>query len=898
MPSVNEIPEKPWSSPSDDILRHFAVDREQGLSPEQIEKRRRQFGPNRLREKKKTSPWKILANQFASLIVALLGLASLLAFFFGKWVEGIAIGVALIINAVIGFVTELKAARSMEALQSLGQVDAKVRREGRVETRDAENLVPGDIVIIEAGDLISADLRLIEANNLQIDEAALTGESMTVSKQAAPVAHDTPLAERTSMLFKGTSVTAGSGEAVVTATGMKTELGTIASLTAEAEDESTPLEKRLERLGRKLVWVTLAMGLLVALAGFIGGKPWLLVIEIAIAMAVAAVPEGLPIVATIALARGMWRMARRNALINRLSAVETLGATTIVCTDKTGTLTANRMAVTRLVLADEQQIAVDKDREPHLQSNAEPISLDAHPLLRRAVAAAVLCNNAELGGDDDQAVGDPMEVALLELGRICGLERRDLLEECPEEREVAFSAETKMMATYHVCGKNRRVAVKGAVERVLATCSRVAGAEESGELSDDLRERWRERNRNLAEEGLRVLALADKEIGDPEEEAYDDLVFLGLLGMWDPPRDSARQALQACHDAGIRVIMVTGDHPVTAGAVAREIGLFSAEQSAVIAGGELEDLDGADEQRREQLRATDIFARVSPAQKLKLIKLHQDHGAIVAMTGDGVNDAPALKKADIGVAMGERGTQVAKEAADMVLQDDEFATIVTAVRYGRVIFGNIRKFIYFLLSGNISEILIITLAALVGAPLPLLPLQILYLNLIGDVFPALALGVGEGDPSVMKQPPRDPSEPVLTRRHWFGIGGYSLVIAAAVLGAFAIALEGMQLPADQAVTISFTTLALARLWHVFNMRDTNSPLVRNEITRNPFVWAALGICLAILLGGLLQPGLAGILGLVAPDAQGWALILSMSLIPLIVGQIVKLLAKSGILPST
>ncbi len=890
MTSEKENSAAPWGRPAKDVLGHFAVDSDQGLTAGQVEKQRHRHGLNRLRKQQKVSAWKILLNQFADLVVVLLGIASLLAFLFGKWIEGVAIAIALLINAVIGFVTELKAARSMEALQKLGQVEANVRRDGQIKSIGAQNLVPGDIVVIEAGDLISADLRLIEANNLQVDEAALTGEATTVSKQAEPVEEDTPLAQRASMLFKGTAVTSGSGQGVVTATGMDTELGTIADLTQAAEEERTPLEKRLEHLGRRLVWVTLAMGLLVAVAGFIGGKPWLLVIETAIAMAVAAVPEGLPIVATIALARGMWRMARRNAVINRLAAVETLGATTIICADKTGTLTANRMAVSRLILADETDITVDADsKSPLARSDGEALP-DDWSLLERAIEAGVLCNNAELGDREGQqeSVGDPMEVALLKLGRIKGIERPDRLQQCPEEREVAFSTDTKMMATYHRCDQSLRVAVKGAAEAVLEVCSSLASGEGEDNLSAQARQDWRERNHDLAAEGLRVLALAGKEVDSPEAEPYEDLVFFGLVGMWDPPRDSAIEAISACHDAGIRVIMVTGDHPVTARVVACEVGLCEEDETEAFEGSALEQIDQLDATQLEQLRSGRIFARVSPAQKLELIKLHQENGDIVAMTGDGVNDAPALKKADIGVAMGRRGTQVAKEAADMVLQDDEFATIVSAIQDGRVIFGNIRKFIYFLLSGNISEIMIITLAAVVGAPLPLLPLQILYLNLIGDVFPALALGVGEGAPGVMRKPPRDPAEPVLTRRHWLGIGGYSLIITAAVLTAFAIALQVMELEPELAVTVSFTTLALARLWHVFNMRDVGSPLLVNEITRNPFVWAALGLCLAILFVGLLQPGLAGILGLVRPGLHAWLLILGMSILPLLVGQAVKL----------
>jgi Ca2+-transporting ATPase len=869
--------QSPWNLSAEKVAEQFKLDPDQGLNKEQARKRLHSYGFNRLRQKQKVTAWQLLVNQFKSLVIILLGIASVAAFLFGEWLEGFAVAIALVLNAAIGFFTELKATRSMEALQRLERVTARVHRNGQSREIPAAELVPGDLVLIDAGDLVPADMRLIEANRLRADESALTGESLPTHKMTDPLDQSTPLAERTNMLFKGTAVTSGSGAGIVIATGMDTELGNIAGLVQGAEDEMTPLEKRLERLGRRLVLLTLVMGVVVAAAGLIGGRNVTLVLETAIAMAIAAVPEGLPVVATIALARGMWRMAEHNALISRLSAVETLGATTIIFTDKTGTLTENRMRVRRVILSGEE-IEIDEDQTPDLPQDAR---------LQKIIQIGVLCNNASL--NQEKEIGDPTETALLRIAEAAGVHRQALLEEYPEIREEAFSTETKMMATFHEQEGKILVAVKGAPEAVLACCVRVADGDELVELSQNTRNEWVEQNRLLAEQGMRLMALAYKEADNKSAEPYADLILSGFAALHDPPRKDVPAALEECAAAGIRVIMVTGDHPATARGIAAAVGL-EADESKTLKGDVLQDTDSLSSEELESVLNASIFARVTPEQKLTLISLYRQRGEIVAMTGDGVNDAPALKKADIGVAMGKRGTQVAKEAADMVLKDDRFGTIVEAIRYGRGIFNNIRNFIYYLISGNVSEVAIITLATLVGAPLPLLPLQILYINLIGDVFPALALGMGEARPRIMQQPPRDPEEPVLTGRHWLGIGGHTIVFTIAVLGAFAVALVLWEIPPERAVTISFSSLVLARLWHVFNMRDAASPLLCNEITTNPHIWGAIGIGLGLLLSAIYLPGLSNVLGLVAPNIQEWLLILTASLIPLVVGQTVKLRA--------
>lgn len=872
---------------TDQILDRLHVSSEPGLSTAEVKRRQRQFGLNLLKEAKPRSLWSILYDQLKSLIVALLGVAALLSLLFGRWTEGSAIFVVILINTAIGFFTELRAIRSMEALRRLSIVNAKVRRNGRIIEVQSKQLVPGDIVVIEAGDIISADLRLLVASKFQCDESLLTGESMPVAKGASALASETLLPDRTNMAYQGTAITSGSGEGVVVATGMSTELGQIAALVEQAEETATPLEKRLGYLSRQLVWVTLALAAVIGGAGILGGKPPLLMIETAIALAVAAVPEGLPMVATLALARGMWRMARRNALIERLPAVETLGATTVILTDKTGTLTENRMTVTRLALAGGDVAVTSRGFE------RDGVQLDPteEQALGEALKVGILCNNAALSSDTAGmgVIGDPMEGALLVAGKLAGLIREDLIRSLPESREDAFDSNVRMMATIHRQDHVFFVAVKGAPEAVLAVADSILIDGEARPFSNADRDIWLEKSRDLAAMGLRVLALASKTIDNENDPAYGNLTFLSLVGLHDPPRGGAGAAIDVCKRAGISVVMVTGDHAVTAEQIARSVGLADENSPAPCEGGELGAIEALSESDREHLFHIPVFARVSPRQKLDLISLYQSAGAVVAMTGDGVNDAPALRQADIGIAMGQRGSQVAREAADVVLQDDAFETIVAAIAQGRIIFSNIRKFILYLLSCNLSEIMVVGLASLSGMPLPILPLQILFLNLVTDVFPAFALGAGEGEQNVMDGPPRNPKESLLPVRLWIAIAAFGSTITIATLTAFIVAMEFLGLDPKAAVTISFLTLALAQLWHVFNMRSRHSQLLVNEITRNRYVWAALIVCVGLILAAVYMPGLSGVLGLSAPPLAGWGLAVGLSFLPLTLGQIAKML---------
>ncbi len=861
------------------MLSSLSVSCSDGLSEQEAERRLRLYGPNIIPSPRKVSAFAVLLHQLKSPVVYLLSSAAILALYFGDWKEATAIAIVLVLNSLIGFVTEIKAARSMEALRTLGTHQVRVRRDGRTRLIPAAELVPGDIVVLEAGDKVAADLRLAEASNLAADKSTLTGESVAVAKGVTPVALDARLSDRTSMLFKGTSLTRGSGIGVVVASGLDTELGRITRLVEEAEPESSPLERKLARLSSQLLWGTLILTALIAGLGLATGKDAYIMVEAGIALAVAAIPEGLPIVATLALARSMWRMARRNALIERLSAVETLGATTVIFTDKTGTLTENRMTVRKFWLPSGEIEAIGAAQAASDAVNWRACP-DQNPQLLCLLETAVLCNEATLGRVDAEDSGDPMELALLRAGRTAGLERPSLLRLNPGVRKYAFDSSTKMMATVHRREGLYHYFIKGAPEAVLAAAQRVPS--DDGSLALDAAERteWLSRVGEFGRRGLRVLAGATKESGTADNPPFEDLTFLGLIGLEDPARVDVPQAIQACQHAGIRVIMVTGDHAVTARAIGQIVGLGS--EPRALEGRELARLA---EEDAGALFDIGIFARVSPAEKLELVRAYQSAGEIVAMTGDGVNDAPALRQADIGIAMGLRGTDVAREAADMVLLDDAFPTIVRSIREGRVIFGNIRRFVAYLLSCNLAEVLVVGLAILSTLPLPILPLQILFLNLVTDVFPAFALAMGEGERGVLERPPRDPKEPILGQKQWLSIVMQSLALAAGTFAALALARFWLELDSSAVITVTFLTLAFGQLWHVFNMRSARSGLWKNEVSRNPWVWGSLVLCAALLAIAVYLPPLAQVLGLVRPDLTMWTVIFVASLAPLIAGQI-------------
>ncbi len=881
----------PWAESAQQVTAALCVDADVGLSGADASSRQNESGPNLLRAPARRKVSAIFIKQLKSLIIVLLVVAAFLAFIYGETLEALAIVVVIVFNTAIGFFTELHAVRSMEALYALGRVTTRVQRDGLILEVPAEELVPGDIVIVEGGDIITADLRLVDASKLQANESTLTGESAAVTKRTEPLPSQTPLVDRHNMLHKGTSITRGAGRGVVTAIGMQTELGAISALVAETDEHGerqTPLEKNLATLAHKLVWVTIAIAVIVIVSGMLAGRDMLLMVETGLALAVAAVPEGLPVVATIALARGMRRMTRHNALINRLAAVETLGATNVLLTDKTGTLTENKMTVSLLVLrsgtvelAVREQTPTGMDGVPHSPENPGDVLA--------TLQLAVLCNNASVADAEEDAgthtTGDPLEIALLEAGLLVGLDRDRLVAEQPEQREEAFDSEVKMMATVHTAEEGYLFAVKGAPEAVLAASSAESVNGVVTPLDEQSRAWWLSSNEKLASDGFRVIALARKQSTSMDEKPYADLCIAGLLAMVDPLREDVKDAIEQCHQAGINIVMVTGDQPVTARNIAVQLGLVSAQDSDVVHGAELGSLAELSADEQGQLLKTRLFARVSPEQKLDLIELHQSDAQVVAMIGDGVNDAPALRKADIGIAMGGRGTAVAKEAADMLLLDDKFSTIVVAVKVGRTIFTNIRTFVFYLMSCNVSEVMVVAMATVLGGTLPLLPLQILFLNLVTDVFPALALGVGPGSKGEMKQKPRTIDEPILMRKHWLTIGLYGIVFTASVLGALLVAEHQLGMSPTESVTVSFLVLAFAQLWHVFNMRSETSGIFVNEVTRNPFVWSALVLCVVLISLGVYVPVFATALGIVPPGLQAWCLVLLMSCVPLMFGQL-------------
>ena len=876
-----EIIENPHGQGWEEIAESLGVDIEQGLSDKDVKSRLHQYGHNRLKEKKQRSALAILLDQFKSVVLLLLLVAGVVAFAFGEIPEGVAIIAVLVINTLIGFISEIRARRSMQALRALGQQQARLRRKGNEYQLAADKIVPGDILLLEGGDVVPADVRIFEANALRVNEASLTGESVPVLKQEDKLPENTPLAERGNMLYKGTTVTEGSAQGIVTGTGMQTELGRISQLAGAVEEESTPLEMRLNELGRRMAYIVIATAVVLGGVGLLRGKPPMLMIETAIALGVAAIPEGLPVVATIALARGMWLMARRQALINRLAAVETLGSTQVIFTDKTGTLTENQMHV------EEVRTAVNTHT---FEQGGMPSDCD-DPVLRQALLVGVLCSNATLRDEDRDKVpeamlGDPTETAILRVGLTLDMRREQLLEEYPEEKEYSFDPDRMMMATVHRHNDQFLIAVKGAPEQVLNVCTEVAGEDKNPQkLDDEARRAWVDRAQEMAKRGLRLIITAQKVVDDVDTDPYADLCLLGMIGMLDPPRQGVKEALSACRDAGIKVVMVTGDRAETALAIGEQVGLAGDgdTEDRAMTGTELQQALEAGDDRHEELLRIPVFARVTPEHKLRLLELYQKHGYSVAMTGDGVNDAPALETANIGVAMGQRGTDAARQAADMVLRDDAFSSIVAAVEQGRVIFKNIRKSVMFMLCTNVAEVIAVAVASFIDLPLPLRALQILYLNVITDVFPALALSVGKGSQDVMKEKPR--SESVLTRRNWKEIAAWGVIVSACVLAGLLIGQHWLGLSEPAAVTISFLTLAFGKLTFTFNLRDRGSNFLRNDITRNPWVWGATALCIALLLAAVYIPWLSGILNTVAPGFSGWLTIAGLALLPWCIGQV-------------
>jgi P-type Ca2+ transporter type 2C len=863
-----------------EIVSEFKSDIEQGLNSAEVKVRAGKFGLNVLTQSKKIGPLQIFVNQFKSSFVLLLLLAAGLSVYFGEILDAIAIAAVIIINAVIGFIMEFRAEKSMEALKKLTVVTTKVMRDGIMQELPSEQIVPGDILFLEAGDIISADARLISVSQLATDESSLTGESIPVDKQIHALPEQSQLAERTNMIYKGTHVTKGNGLGIVVSTGMQTELGHIARLVQTADAAETPIEKKIEEFSKKLIKLTILIIIVIFVLGAINGKDLVLMIQTSIALAVAAIPEGLPIVATLALAQGVMRMAQHQVIVKRLAAVETLGGTTVICTDKTGTLTENKIEVNHIHTLTEEIVFKPNPvkQELNVSSGNHLLQTENFEYVKMI---SCLCNTAEIKIEDQKVteIGDPLETGLLKFVAAGGMDIASMRKAYPKVKEIPFNSDERIMATCHQNKNDFISCVKGATEELLRKCTKHLAGSLISELNQDTKKDYLLVSERMAESGLRVIGMAYKKNTALPEEISSDLVFVGLIGMIDPSRAEVPQAINECEMAGIKVVMVTGDHPATAKNIGLQLGLLKSVNESAVHGHEMGEFEELNEPKEKIWESTRIFARLSPKQKLDLVKFYQQKKEVVAMTGDGINDAPALKKADIGIAMGIRGTQVAQEVADIILKDDSFTSILVAVKQGRIIYQNIRRFIIFLLSCNLSELIIIATTTILNFHFALLPLQILYLNLVTDVLPALALGVTEGSENVMKEKPRDPSEPILTRVQWKALIVYSFVIGLAVIAAVSYTheVEHIRYGEDHCNNVLFLTLIFSQLFHVFNI-TTDKSFFGSDVFRNKNNWYALLICSVLTIGAFFIAPVASVLRLDHLSTTAWLTVFGFSIL--------------------
>lgn len=867
-----------YSIKGDEVVMQMQSNLSTGLSHAEAELRLKKFGENKITKSKERSPILIFFSQFNSPIVFLLLFATGLSFYFKEWLDGIAILIVILINSAIGFYMEFQAERSMDILKKLTAIPAKIFRNGTLLEYDSINVVPGDIIYAEAGDMVPADARILRNTQLQVDESTLTGESVPVEKKNEVLNEKTPLAERLNMLYKGTHLTKGNVWAIVTDTGMETELGKVASLVESAVQSITPLEKKLEKFSKKLIVITLGLVVIIFIAGLVNGKNFIEMLQTSVALAVAAIPEGLPIVATLALAQGMVKMARHNVIVKKLSAVETLGGTNVICSDKTGTLTENKIKVSQVVT------------DGMIWNDGDKISSVQFEIMSRV---AILCNTAELKhvGNKVNEIGDPLETGLLKFAESIGENIDSIRQKFPKVSEEPFSSETKMMATMHSSDDGFVVYAKGAVEEMVNYCTHILSDGKQKEFDSTLKQYWLNKAERLASFGLRIIAGAyKKDVDKNEKKIISELTFVGLFGMMDPPRKEVYKAIQECRSAGIKVIMVTGDHPSTAKNIGTQLGIYE-KDTEVIVGSQMKEYDLLSDEDKARWSSTSIFARVSPKQKLDLVKVLQEKGNVVGMTGDGVNDAPALKKADIGIVMGFRGTQVAQEVADMILKDDSFNSIVTAIKQGRIIFENIQKFVIFLLSCNLSELLVIAVASIFSLHFQLFPLQILFINLITDVLPALALGVIEGNDAIMKQKPKPIESPIIDTKKWWTIIFYSAVIATTSLGGVFIShftIHAAELWNPQLCNnILFYSIIFSQLLHVFNMGKSGTNYFKSEVFKNRYVWLAVIASLALVIGINFNEPVRNVLSVYLMSPLDWIISIASAITAVLIIQFAK-----------
>ncbi len=889
-PSTTETPV--WHTLSlEDLFAHLQSS-PSGLTGAEAARRLAEHGPNELLAAHRIAPWKLLLQQFKNVLIIILLVATVLSAFLGHAAEAIAIAVIVLFAVLLGFVQEYRAERAMEALRQMAAPVATVLRDGQEVDTPARDLVPGDVVVLRAGDTIPADLRLIETANLQVEEAALTGESVAVEKHIAAFDNpELPLGDRRNMAYAGTAVSYGRSRAIVVTTGMHTEFGKIAQMLQSVETGKTPLQQNLDKVGHTLARVALVVVALIVGFGLFRGQPFIEMFIFGIALAVAVVPEALPAVVTISLAIGVQRMVKRHALIRRLAAVETLGSTSIICSDKTGTLTKDEMTARKIYAAGQMLDVTGSGYDPHGKFSLNGTEVAPSEALTLLLRTALLASDAQVVQADGnagswQVKGDPTEGALVVAASKAGLNKAELESQFPRVDEIPFTSETKRMTTLHTTPHGTMACCKGAPETLLDSCTRQLTPNGEIALDEAGRKAILETARQMAGEALRVLAVAMRH-NATLANANQDMTFLGLVGLLDPPRPEAKEAIQKCAHAGIRVVMITGDHPLTAQAVARELGIFNTGR--IVTGAELEKMSEQDFER--EVDHIEVYARVSPAHKLRVVTALQKKGQIVAMTGDGVNDAPALKKADIGIAMGITGTDVSKEAAAMTLTDDNFASIVAAVEEGRGTFSNIKKYLMYLLSSNIGEIGLMAGATVMGLPMPLTAVQILYVNLATDGLPALALAVDPPEPDLMLRKPRNPRTGIFTRPviTLMMVGG--LWSAMVNLSLFIWALNsGRSL--EEAITMTFVSLVLIQFFKAYNFRSD-----RLSVLNRPFAnkWLNWAIVWELALLGLILyvPFLHDAFGTYYLPLQDWIIVVGLSLTISPVLELAKWMERRG-----
>lgn len=875
-----EMTKKSYQSAATEVIRQLESDIEKGLSEGEVAKRQLHDGFNEFAKKKHTTLWQKFISQFKSFMIVVLIIAAVISGVTG-YMNGDGITDALIIlailiaNAIIGVFQESKAEKSLDALEKLSAPHCKVIRNGEHKIIESRELVTGDIVEIETGDSVPADLRLIEAVNLKIQEAALTGESVPVEKTVDAISDDVQVGDMVNMAFSSTSVTYGRGKGIVVATGERTEVGKIASMIQSVPEIRTPMQIRLDQLGKTLAVISLVVCAVIFVIGLCYGRGLMEMFMTAVSLAVAAIPEGLPAVSTVVLALGVQRLAKKNAIVRNLPSVETLGSTTVICSDKTGTLTQNKMTVTQIF-----------SKGDITESGA------TSPVIRDMVRVSVLANDATISREDGivKTIGDPTETALIDLGLKYGIDKDAQYAFLPRVAEIPFDSDRKLMSTIHENEDGGYlVAVKGGLDELLRCCTGILDGDKARPITDEDCKKIHIANMNMASKALRVLAMASKSISTlpsviNTDTIESDLVFLGMVGMIDPPREEAKIAVQQCKAAGIKPVMITGDHSITASAIAKSLGIMN-EGDAVLTGTDVESL--SDEDLRKVASNVSVFARVAPEHKVRIVKAYQQDGNVVAMTGDGVNDAPALKLANIGVAMGITGTDVAKEAADVVLADDNFATIVSSVREGRRIYDNLIKSIQFMISTNLGEILLLLVAVLCNLDMPLLPIQLLFINLVGDSLPSLALSVDHAAKDIMSRKPVDPNQGIFTKAFTSKITIQAFIIGGTTILAYML---GSKVSVDVARTMTFAVMVFSQFTMIFSIRSGKEWFTYRFFS-NRWLWLTIVFVTALTLMVMLIPGLQSLFKLASLTSVQWWIVIGLSFAVLVLSELFKLFSR-------